>query len=245
MLAIRTWLFTHYGRTPSHLELGEFITEAVFFHVTDLRSLVGPNTSAPASGSFDTWGSSIPRHLKKLSITQFFPLAFYQALATGEEAPLTLDFEKDLLAWSSISSCLFSLTELAHVRIWLDHHDQEPWSHVSERAILSPFDSIQARNPDLDIVIILPKLDPRFTDPDRHYVKGADTSLTIRRTFRQRYRVRREDGGSPLVRYSPDFPRSYGHPAFADMTLAQKEEFEEKLWAAGEDVDQLLAALVR
>lgn len=221
------------------------MTEMVDFHVTDLSTLNALFQAAAASSlSFGFRGSILPR-ITKLSVTLSLPLAFFRALETtlfdDNGSPLS-SFEKDISLWFAMPSGLASFAQLRRFHIWLDHPDKEFWSAVNEHEILSHFEALQTGTPSLNMVATLPKLHPQKQDPQRHYLGDNIAPFEIRRVLRQRYRVvNYGTAGASMVIYVQDFPHGLGHPDFDDMSLAELEQHEAKLWRLGVDVVQYLS----
>jgi hypothetical protein len=72
--------------------------------------------------------------------------------------------------------------------------------------------------PNPQITIALPKLNPKYESPDRHFIEQGP--LVISRHYRQRYHATRVIDGKTTVEYKPDFP--YLHE-LADFVVADDQ----------------------
>lgn len=184
------------------------------------------------------------------------PLAFFQAIEAASLASQAQDRalsshpeDDDVGTWSHLPSrLLIQLPQLRHLHVWLDHNGRDYWSVVHERAILAPMEALKTSNPGLELVCVLPKVHPRIEDRQRHYLPGGEeeesssSRLEIHRVLRQRYRVLYSaNTGDMRVTWMQDFPHIVGNPVFDDMSLAEKEEFEGRMWRAGLDVQAQFA----
>lgn len=224
------------------------MTEMVHFHVTDLFTLNALLDTPGASCGPELFGfrSSISPRITKLSITLSLPLAVFHALDVShvdDNGSATSNFEDETSTWSAVPSGLPKLTQLRHLHLWLDHSDRQFWSFVNERAILSQFEALLAKNHTLSMTLTLPKLHPQKEDPRRHYMKDRSAPLEVHRVLRQRYRVAHTYAGASRVTYAQDFPHCEGHPFYDFMSLAEKEDHEAMLWRRGLDVVQFLSGI--
>lgn len=124
-----------------------------------------------------------------------------------------------------------SLTKL---HIWLDHSGAEEWSCISERDVFELFlwDLSALQERDVDVSITLPKLHPKYEDPERHFLTPPP-GIHLHRVLRQRWHGL-ADGD---VEYSPDFPLLIDLEKYKKMPMGEVEEKERALRAKGVDVD--------
>jgi hypothetical protein len=182
-------------------------------------------------------------HLKVLSITLKLPLEVYEELANASES--ASNKSSLISAWMALPLAFKHLSKLRRLRIWLDHEEPCSWSMVNERAVISPLASLR-NNPELDMVINLPKLHPKWQTPDRHFTKHSPPlPIAIHRRYRQRYHGVEQEDGSFRVQHESDFPVLYIFTEILDMTMEEVEELERSKWEGGEDVMQELRDVER
>ena len=79
---------------------------------------------------------------------------------------------EDLTPWRELPAWLLvKLPELRKLQIWLDHSNRTNWTVVNERAILKPIAALKSNVPELEVVCLLPKLNPRIQSSERHYIR--------------------------------------------------------------------------
>jgi len=211
------------------------------FQINDLDALriLVPQSGVLKSGrsSTSTLLNCVLPSLKELDISLRLPLSAYDALenAGNSTGSKSSSMDHSISAWTGLRPAIERLSKLRRLRIWLDHGERCPWSMVNERAVLSPLAPL-SNNPNLDISIDLPKLHPKWENPDQHFTEDSPPlTLTIHRRYRQRYHGIESSDGSIRVEYDPDFPILHELALMEDMTVEEVEEIERTSWKRGED----------
>ncbi|KAK3317196.1 hypothetical protein B0T19DRAFT_479326 [Cercophora scortea] len=245
-------------------EISELLARHTVFNVTDLETLdvlaQAPRGSEILSSPCSLLSFAIPS-LRKLSITLRLRLPLLRALendttettfdgdAPAADANLMAECSRVRATWSRTWPLLaLQLKQLRHLYIWLDHEDKRSWSLVDECKILLPVAASMspARIASLkDVTFNLPKLHPRYEDPERHFTKGSAQTpelITIHRRLRQRYFAEQDASGRLSVEFKPDFPVMYevNHLALQgqlSMPDEEYEEYERGQWESGVDVE--------
>lgn len=194
----------------------EELVDSVNFHITELDTL---NELCESETNLEILPLNRPltistlRGIKSLHVTLRIPLQVFQAIDVQEqEAPH--GSQQDIMAaalWSRIWPKVSSLGHLRRIEIEIDHVDPSSWSVVNERAILAPIAVLRKVSPDLDIVVILPHLHPRYESDDRHFTdNSARPTFSISRRTRQKYHYQEgPDGQGQVVTSRYDTPRAY------------------------------------
>ena len=166
-------------------------------------------------------------NLKKMSIRPKLPLSTYEMLENAGELDSFDSHQVDVSVstWANIWSFIGYLGKLKRLRIWPDHTDTDSWSVVNERAVLSPLTTLR-NNPNLDLLIDLPKLHPKWETTNRHFV-DSHSPLTIHRRYRQRYHGIEQSDSTVRGKHVPDFPITYEIADFVGDALAKKRVEEE------------------
>jgi hypothetical protein len=119
----------------------------------------------------------------RLSLTFKLPLSFFQALedqpededmtpigssSTSKPPPVSARFQ-----WKHLPSTLNHLTNLKALRLWLDHDKTSNWYVFNERLLREPFlDSLSLPRSPTSLVVVLPKLHPRYKKASRHFLNN-------------------------------------------------------------------------
>lgn len=246
------------------LEVVDDVTATTDFHVADLQTLqLLVENSGLHHDPFSLEALDRSR-ITKLSITLSQHLKFFREMSKicrtpqkeeqGDAFKPSSSVDDDLDSedngnisfWPRLPSVLAThLPGLRKFHLWLDHTRVNYWSVVNERSILAPVEALGAANPKPELVCVLPKVHPRIEDRQRHYLPGdadqegpARSRLKIHRILRQRYRVflGGSEPGKDLIRSVEDFPHTYLHPDFHDMSQAESEQFEADGWRRGVNV---------
>ncbi|KAH5130171.1 hypothetical protein HBH70_194970 [Parastagonospora nodorum] len=208
-------------------EVTAYITNIAVLHITGsetLQSLLEPAKSL------------VPQHVtdvvaltKRLSITLRLSTRTFDRV---QEA--VAGYSADVPVWLRFCQThVQNLTKLREFQLWADHDRDWSWSRVNERAFLAPLETLAA-NSDLNIIVNLPKLHPKYESQDRHFtIYSTPPSFTITRRLRQSYYAfSRGDSDQLLVRFAQDFPTLYQHGV---DDLEEVEQRERKMWENGED----------
>jgi hypothetical protein len=165
----------------------------ITFHSSDLETLqclMEPQYQGPSA--FVLAFSVVPR-ITRLSISLRLPLAFLRALEVETGTESSTETREDI-AWRSLSDGIARLKRLKSLRIWLDHDEQDSWTMVNERALLSHLIPLSTLS-NLKITLDFPKLHPKFETPDRHFTTASDPPpFPIHRRLRQRYHGMERNG---------------------------------------------------
>ncbi|KAF2176893.1 hypothetical protein K469DRAFT_812277 [Zopfia rhizophila CBS 207.26] len=225
------------------IDVVEMMADIAVFQINDLdmlrilvlhSSVLKPGRSSTFASTFL---SCVLPSLKELHISLRLSLSIYGALenagnSTGSESS---SMDHSISAWTGLRPAIERLGNLRRLRIWLDHGEPCSWSMVNERAVLSPLAPL-SNNPNLDISIDLPKLHPKWENPDRHFTEDSPPlTLTIHRRYRQRYHGVESSDGSIDAKHDPDFPILYEVADLYYMTMEIVEEMERASWQRGED----------
>lgn len=251
---------------PTHrfLDVCDFVIETTAIIVTDLNTLDIwlLKLNELSSGSNCAWNFQdyIRPSIHKLNLAFRLPLAFYGALEEDKDLVSAASHHTEAISvrcatWERLWPAICQLPQLRNLHIWLDHDGIPSWSFVNERlalrrAIAALSASAQSRSeegtmPHMDITFNLPKLHPRFANPDTHFVQESpQPPFTIERRIRQRLHCEDEPSGNLNVRYEADFPVMHDSGEFIGgdgMTLEDIEDFERSLYNDGiTDVQQFL-----
>jgi hypothetical protein len=157
--------------------------------------------------------------------------------------------------WLQLPKILSEFKNLRRLHIWLDHDDRSSWTVVNERALISHIAPL-AENPDLKVSLSLPKLHPRWEQPDRHFTDGSPLSLIpIHRRLRQTWHAIPDVAGQlNKVEYHADFPilvdfflelqemqpNIYGEEGMSTEEKEKIEKTERDYWKSGLEADQIL-----
>jgi hypothetical protein len=178
------------------------IGDTAAVYVCDLTTLqvLTSDANILSSGEFFTSRliTKILANTKSLEVLLKLPLATYQALE--DQASSGSSSSHHLPAWANLPRSFQNWPVLRKLYIRLDHSDSISWSLVNERAILTPL--VDLPNP--QITIALPKLNPKYESPYRHFIEQSP--LAISRHYRQRYHATKIINGKTGIEYNPDFP---------------------------------------
>jgi len=277
---------------PRYLDITEFVTTMTEFHVNDLHTLKALR-DVQSIPNFPSFESSIRPRISKLSVEMSRPLTFFRCLESGTcmsyiwDPPIQ-DFSsstflfrmsmtpyptsitsgppEDLAPWRELPAWLLvKLPELRKLQIWLDHSNRTNWTVVNERAILKPIAALKSNVPELEVVCLLPKLNPRIQSSERHYIRwmpgfvsdevkehemkedevkdevkedkvGGPPNFELHRVLRQRMRVRTFNMGRQAIKTDWDFPFTFGLYEIGGMTVAEAEREEERMLKLGLEI---------
>jgi hypothetical protein len=132
----------------------------------------------------------------------------------------------------AIGRLLTQSPRLASLHIWLDDSGPQTWSCINERAVLVPILGFVSALQEVDVSITLPKLHPKYEDPERHFITPPP-GVRLHRALRQRW-YGHADGE---VEHSPDFPFLIDMEQYRMMPMGEVEEQERAQRAQGVDVD--------
>jgi hypothetical protein len=85
-----------------------------------------------------------------------------------------------MTAWLQVCPAIAQLDVLRELQIWIDHDESTSWTLVNERAILRPLEPL-LEIADLNMSISLPKLNPLWENPYRHYIQDNPLPCTASR----------------------------------------------------------------
>jgi len=215
-------------------------------HVTDLhvlRDICAFSTDAVASQQMDELIFASASRTRVLALSLRLPLPVFEALDGQHSEPPSEETKALASLWSSIWPQVALMSDLRHVRVEIDHTDLSSWSVVNERRVLAPIASfIQATK--ISIMVVLPKLHPRYETQNRHF-REEDTdslSLCITRRVRQKCHAWRDYKGTWLITRSryDTFPMTvFFTSEFPELNPAEDyhelEQGELERWKRGED----------
>jgi hypothetical protein len=226
--------FTDFAETIADtvaIQINDF--DSVKILVSNSGSSMLDSARSPTSSILDC----LLPNLKHLSISLRFPLATLEAL---ENANISASPSPSLIsAWIKLPIAIKHMSKLRKLQIWLDHGEPCSWSLVNERAILSPL-AFLSNIPSLEFCISLPKLHPKWEQPDRHFTEDDQPlPFALHRRYRQRNHAIEASDGSLRVKYEPDFPVLYELTEW-DSTMEEVEHLERGFWEMGGDPAEVI-----
>ncbi|KAF2024295.1 hypothetical protein EK21DRAFT_94223 [Setomelanomma holmii] len=216
-------------------DIVDLLRHETTFYVTDFRIL----------DSLTTPG--ILWKIRRLSLIIRLPLLLCKAMEDMEEARIAnastpafseerIELGMRTIAWMKVSSPLTRLQKLRILDIWIDHNDKQSWSIIHERAVLRPLEPL-LEVPELQMVINLPKLHPRWEMKSKGWFYGEDgkpSRFRICRRRRQEFHAEKDElDRLTCVTLEADFPSMRDWPEFEGLTEEELEEKEGRLWREG------------
>lgn len=170
------------------------------------------NLSNPGSLTFSGFPGSMLAGVRKLNVTVMLNRAFSLQLDDRVESPASgasgTASTSPIPMWPQTFSALSQLKQLHKLEICVDLAYPKPWATVNERALVDAL-GLSNNIPPYDITLNLPKLHPRYEDPDRHFIENSVApSLKIRRRLREEYEFKDdlEQTKAAHLAYERDFP---------------------------------------
>ncbi|KAF2113276.1 hypothetical protein BDV96DRAFT_120147 [Lophiotrema nucula] len=234
-----------------HMDIIDILVETSAFYITDLDTLAYLIESAGSSSlEWPEWRylDLALMNLRKLHIVLRLPPAIIRSLEPDSDASIVIDGCRHQKTWQKLPSFLTYPKHLRYLEIVLDHDDPTPWLFVNEQALFSPLIS-STHVSQMDVLITLPDIHPRYEDPKIHLTNDQDSPAApfpVQRRHRPSYmglskpRIR----GCCVTR-----SRGFPSPFLADLAELQETEREEmervelEAWKKGIDLEAQMNSL--
>ncbi|OAL49098.1 hypothetical protein IQ07DRAFT_645098 [Pyrenochaeta sp. DS3sAY3a] len=202
-----------------NIDILDILARTAVFHVTELVTIDFAINALSRKLRPHSVPASFFARIAKLNLTLRLPYAFCfgGSITTPKCSYHDTYFRLD--------SFLVQLKGLKRFRLMLDHDSHHAWARVNEMYLLDPFRKfLETKNRDL--LVILPKLHPRWEDPERHFMEGNMTAFPLLRHVRQRFHAMPTRSKYWIVEFKPDFPFLLGVP---QRTMQEIEDAEREL----------------
>lgn len=202
-----------------HVDILDILARTAIFHITELETIAFASNALSRKPRAHSVPASFFERITKLNLTLRLPYAF----CFGGGITTSICSYHD--TYFRLDSFLAQLKRLKRFRLWLDHDSHHPWARVNETYLLEPFRQfLETENHDL--LVILPKLNPHWEDPKRHFMEGNMAAFPLIRYVRQRFHAMPTCPKYWIVKFKPDFPFLLGVP---QRTMEEIENAEREL----------------